>query len=348
MHLPRFLDRSANDLAIDLGTANTLVYSSRDGILLNEPSVVAIRHEGGPRGKKSVLAVGRAAHAMLGRAPDNIETIRPMRDGVIADFAVTEQMLKHLLARVLGRRMFHHSPRVVVCVPSGSSQVERRAIRESVLGAGARDVRLLEEPMAAALGAGLPVEAATGSMVVDIGGGTTEVGVIALGGMVHKCSVRQGGDKMDEAIIQFMRRRHGMLIGQPTAEHIKKTIGSALPDAQARALSVFGMDVAEGMPTSISIDGNAIHEALGETLGQITTAVKSALEQAPPELAADILAHGIVLTGGGGLLRQLDALLSRETGTRVQLADEPLTCVVRGCGMALAWLDRRQQMLAVD
>ncbi len=348
MRLPRFLDRHANDLAIDLGTANTLIYSPRDGVVLNEPSVVAIRHDGRPRNRKSVLAVGSEARAMLGRAPANIEVIRPMRDGVIADFTVTEQMLKHFIGKVLGQRLLRHRPRIVICVPCGSTQVERRAIRESALGAGARDVQLIEEPMAAALGAGLPVQEARGSMVVDIGGGTIEVGVISLGGMVHKCSARQGGDKLDDAIINFVRRRFGMLIGEPTAEHIKKTIGSAMHHAEPREMTVYGMNVAEGTPRSFTIKGNEVLEALSETLGQIVIAVKSALEQTPPELAADISDHGIVLTGGGAMLTSLGELLSNETGIHVRLADDPLSCVVRGCGMALASLDKWPRILSAE
>ena len=316
----------SSDMAIDLGTANTLIYVRGKGIVLDEPSVVAIRHEGGPHGKKIIQAVGQEAKQMLGRVPGNIEAIRPMKDGVIA--------------MVHPRNMLAPSPRIIVCVPCGSTQVERRAIRESALGAGASHVFLIEEPMAAAIGAGLAVSDASGSMVVDIGGGTTEVAVISLGGMVYKGSVRVGGDKFDEAIVNYIRRNYGMLIGEPTAELIKKEIGSAFPGSEVREIEVKGRNLAEGVPRSFTVSSNEILESLTDPLNQIVSAVKIALEQTPPELGADITDKGIALTGGGALLRDLDRLLQEETGLPVVVADDPLTCVVRGCGEALEHLEK--------
>src|SRR5215210_16553 len=313
----------STDLAIDLGTANTLIYVRGKGIVLDEPSVVAIRHEGGPNGKKTIQAVGAEAKAMLGKVPGNIEAIRPMKDGVIADFTVTEQMLKQFIKMVHPRSVLRPSPRIIICVPCGSTQVERRAIRESALGAGASDVYLIEEPMA-----------------VDIGGGTTEVGVISLGGMVYKGSVRVGGDKFDEAIINYIRRNYGMLIGEPTAESIKKSIGSAFPGSEVKEMEVKGRNLSEGVPRSFTISSNEILEALTDPLNQIVSSVKNALEQTPPELGADIADRGMMLTGGGALLRDLDRLLMEETGLPVLVADDPLTCVVRGCGMALERMDK--------
>jgi rod shape-determining protein MreB and related proteins len=329
-----------DDLAIDLGTANTLIYMRGKGIVLDEPSVVAIRQEGGPNGKKVIQEVGLAAKQMLGRTPGNITAIRPMKDGVIADFTVTEQMLKHFIRKVHHSRLFKPSPRIIICVPCGSTQVERRAIRESAIGAGASRVYLIEEPMAAAIGADLPVGEPTGSMVVDVGGGTTEVGVIALGGLVYQGSVRVGGDKFDEAIINYIRRNYGMLIGETTAEHIKQEIGSAFPGSEVREKEVKGRNLAEGIPRSFTITSNEILEALTDPLNSIVSAVKSALEQTPPELAADIAERGMVLTGGGALLRDIDRLLMEETGLPVVVADDPLTCVVRGSGMALEKMER--------
>ncbi len=325
----------SNDLAIDLGTANTLIYVRGKGIVLDEPSVVAIREDAGPNSKKSILAVGRDAKMMLGKTPSNIITIRPMKDGVIANFTVTEQMLKFFIKKVHDNKLFSPSPRIIVCVPCGSTQVERRAIRESAMGAGAGQVFLIEEPMAAAIGADMPVAEATGSMVVDVGGGTTEVGIISLGGMVYSGSVRVGGDKFDEAIINYIRRNYGMLIGDQTAEMVKKTIGSAFPGSEVREMEVKGRNLAEGIPRSFTISSNEILEALTEPLNQIVSAVKSALEQAPPELGADIAEKGMVLAGGGALLRDLDRLLMEETGLPVIVAEDPLTCVVRGSGKAL-------------
>ena len=336
------------DLAIDLGTANTLIYVRGKGIVLDEPSVVAIRQEGGPNGKKVIQEVGLAAKQMLGRTPGNITAIRPMKDGVIADFTVTEQMLKHFIRKVHQTRIFKPSPRIIICVPCGSTQVERRAIRESAIGAGASSVYLIEEPMAAAIGADLPVGEATGSMVVDIGGGTTEVGVISLGGLVYKGSVRVGGDKMDEAIINYIRRNYGMLIGETTAEQIKKEIGSAFPGSEVREKEVKGRNLAEGIPRSFTISSNEILEALTEPLNAIVSAVKSALEQTPPELAADIAEKGMVITGGGALLRDIDRLLMEETGLPVIVAESPLTCVVRGSGMALEKIERLGSIFTND
>ena len=338
----------SNDLAIDLGTANTLIYVRGKGIVLDEPSVVAIREDSGPNAKKSIQAVGKAAKMMLGKTPGNIVAIRPMKDGVIANFTVTEQMLKYFIKKVHDNKLFSPSPRIIICVPCGSTQVERRAIRESAIGAGAGQVFLIEEPMAAAIGADLPVAEATGSMVVDVGGGTTEVGVISLGGTVHKGSVRVGGDKFDEAIINYIRRNYGMLIGETTAENVKKTIGSAFPGSEVREMEVKGRNLAEGIPRSFTISSNEILEALTEPLNQIVSAVKSALEQTPPELGADIAEKGMVLTGGGALLRDLDRLLMEETGLPVIVAEDPLTCVVRGSGMALEKMEKLGSIFTDD
>lgn len=328
----------SNDLSIDLGTANTLIYVREQGIVLNEPSVVAIRQEraGGP---KSVAAVGHAAKQMLGRTPGNIRAIRPMKDGVIADFYVTEKMLQHFIKQVHSNNLFRPSPRVLVCVPCGATQVEKRAIKESAESAGAREVYLIEEPMAAAIGAGLPVSEATGSMVVDIGGGTTEVAIISLNGVVYSSSVRIGGDKFDEAIINYVRRNYGSLIGEATAERIKHGIGSAYPGEEVSEVEVRGRNLAEGVPRSFNLNSNEILEALQEPLTGIVSAVMVALEQSPPELASDISERGMVLTGGGALLKDLDRLLMEETGIPVVIADEPLTCVARGGGKALEMID---------
>ncbi|MGH8777616.1 rod shape-determining protein [Paraburkholderia sp.] len=330
----------SNDLAIDLGTSNTLIYKRGSGIVLDEPSVVSLRREGGPNGKTTILAVGKEAKKMLGKVPGNIEAIRPMKDGVIADFHLTEQMIKQFIRMVHEARLLAPSPRIVICVPCGSTQVERRAIREAAHSAGASQVYLIEEPMAAATGAGLPVSEATGSMVVDIGGGTTEVGVISLGGLVYKGSVRVGGDRFDEAIVNYIRRNYGMLIGEQTAEAIKKGIGSAFPGSEIREMEVKGRNMSEGIPRSFTISSNEILEALTDPLNQIVSAVKIALEQTPPELGADIAGRGMMLTGGGALLRNLDHLLAEETGLPVLVAEDPLTCVVRGSGIALEHLDR--------
>src|SRR5574343_820109 len=338
----------SNDLAIDLGTANTLIYARGKGIVLDEPSVVAIRLEGGPNGKKVLLAVGSDAKSMLGRAPANIQTIRPMKDGVIADFTITEQMLKFFIRKVHESRWFSPSPRIIICVPVGSTQVERRAIKESAERAGAKQVFLIEEPMAAAIGADMPVAEATGSMVVDIGGGTTEVGVISLGGIVYSTSVRVGGDKFDEAIINYIRGNYGMLIGDTTAENIKKQIGTAYPGIEVLEMEVKGRNLAEGIPRTFTVTSNEILEALSEPTNQIVTAVKQALEQTPPELGADIAERGLILTGGGALLRDLDRLLREETGLPVMVAEDPLTCVVRGCGIALEKMDKLGNVFASE
>lgn len=327
----------SSDLSIDLGTANTLIYVKGKGIVLNEPSVVALRQE--PGGAKRVVAVGMEAKLMLGRTPGNITAIRPLKDGVIADFFVTEKMLQHFIHKVHGTRFLRPSPRVLVCVPCGSTQVERRAIRESALGAGAREVYLIEEPMAAAIGAGLPVGEARGSMVVDIGGGTTEVAIISLNGIVYSASVRIGGDRFDEAIVNYIRRNYGSLIGETTAEKIKQEIGCAFPSTDVREVEVRGRNLAEGVPRSFTLNSNEVLEALQEPLSGIVGAVRAALEKAPPELASDIGKQGMVLTGGGALLRDLDRLLMEETGLPVIVAEDPLTCVARGGGRALELAD---------
>ena len=335
-----FRNYFSNDLAIDLGTANTLIYMRGKGIVLNEPSVVAIRQEGGPNGKTTIPAVGHSAKQMLGRVPGNIQAIRPMKDGVIANFTVTEQMLKQFIRMVKPNKLFAPNPRIIICVPCGSTQVERRAIKESAEAAGASEVFLIEEPMAAAIGAGLPVSEAAGSLVIDIGGGTTEVGVISLGGMVYSGSVRVGGDKFDQAIVSYVRRNFGMLIGEPTAELIKMEIGSAFPSSEAKEIEVKGRNLSEGVPRTFTIHSNEVLEALTEPLNQIVGAVKTALEKTPPELGADIAERGMMLTGGGALLRDLDQLLQEQTGLPVHIAEEPLNCVVKGCGIALENIDR--------
>ena len=329
----------SNDISIDLGTANTLIYVRDQGIVLNEPSVVAIRQDRGPGGPRAVAAVGNDAKMMLGRTPGNIVTVRPMKDGVIADFTMTEAMLQHFIKQVHKSRFLRPSPRVLVCVPCGSTQVERRAIKESAEGAGARDVFLIEEPMAAAIGAGIPVHEARGSMVLDIGGGTSEVAVMSLNGIVYSQSVRIGGDRFDEAIINYVRRSNGTLIGEPTAERIKIEIGCAYPQHEVREMEVSGRNLAEGVPRMFSINSNDVLEALREPLHGIVAAVKAALEQTPPELCSDVHERGIVLTGGGALLRDLDKLISEETGLYVQVAEDPLTCVARGGGRALELID---------
>ncbi|HET7370508.1 MAG TPA: rod shape-determining protein [Gammaproteobacteria bacterium] len=328
----------SNDLSIDLGTANTLIYVRGRGIILDEPSVVAIREEPG-RGGRSIEAVGAEAKAMLGRTPGNIMAMRPLKDGVIADFTVTEQMLKYVIKKAHGTRYFRPSPRVLVCVPYGSTQVERRAIKESATGAGARRVYLIEEPMAAAIGAGMPVNEARGSMVLDIGGGTSEVAVISLNGIVYAASVRIGGDRFDEAIVNYVRRNYGTLIGEATAERIKHEIGSAYPGKEVKELEIKGRNLSEGVPRSFVLNSNEILEALQEPLAGIVGAVKTALEQTPPELGADVAERGIVLTGGGALLLDMDRLIMEETGLPVLVADDPLTCVARGGGRVLELID---------
>jgi len=330
----------SNDLSIDLGTANTLIYVPGQGIVLNEPSVVAIK-EDKLRGQKTIAAVGIEAKNMLGRTPGNITAIRPLKDGVIADFAVTERMLRYFIKKVHENKILRPSPRILICVPCGSTQVERRAIRESAAMAGAREVYLIEEPMSAAVGAGLPVDTAHGSMVLDIGGGTSEVAVISLNGIVYSASVRIGGDRFDDAIISYVRRNYGTLIGEATAEKIKHEIGAAYPGSEVREMQVTGRNLAEGVPRSFSLNSNEILEALQEPLSGIVSAVKVALEQTPPELGADVASRGIVLTGGGALLEDIDRLIAEETGLPVFIADDPLTCVARGGGMVLEMLDKR-------
>ena len=322
----------STDFAIDLGTANTLIVSQGE-IVLDEPSVVAISKDA--NAQETVVAVGSDAKRMLGRTPGHIVATRPLQDGVIADFHVTEKMLQHFVRKVHRPRFLRPSPRVLVCVPCGSTQVERRAIRESALGAGAREVYLIEEPMAAAIGAGMPVEEASGSMVVDIGGGTTEVAIISLNGVVYAESVRIGGDRFDEAIISYVRRNYGSLIGEATAERIKHTIGTAFPSADVKEIEVRGRNLAEGVPRSFTLNSNEILEAIQEPLSGIVGAVRRALEQAPPELASDIAERGMVLTGGGALLHDIDRLLMEETGLPVVIAENPLTCVAHGGGRAL-------------
>ncbi len=332
----------SNDLSIDLGTANTLIFVRGQGIVLNEPSVVAVRMERGPGGPQSVAAVGAEAKQMLGRTPGNIRTTRPLKDGVIADFNMTEQMLQHFIKKVHAARFLRPSPRVLVCVPCSSTQVERRAIKESAEGAGAREVYLIEEPMAAAIGAGIPIHEARGSMVLDIGGGTTEVAVLSLNGIVYSNSVRLGGDHFDESIINYVRRSYGTLIGESTAERIKMEIGCAYAQDVQSEIQVSGRNLAEGVPKMITLNSNEVLEALSEALASIVGAVKVALEQTPPELCADVAETGIVLTGGGALLKGLDQLLSEETGLPVIIADDPLTCVARGGGRALEMMDENR------
>jgi len=323
----------STDLSIDLGTANTLIYVKDRGIVLNEPSVVAIRTL--PNGQKSVVAVGKAAKRMLGRTPGNITAIRPLKDGVIADFQVTEKMLQEFIRSVHESRIIAPSPRVLICVPCKSTQVEKRAIKESALSAGAREVYLIDEPMAAAIGAGLPVEDAAGSMVVDIGGGTTEIAIISLGGIVYADSIRVGGDRFDEAIVSFVKRQYGSAIGDSTAERVKHEIACAFSLPEIREIDVRGRNLAAGVPRSFVLNSEEVLEALQEPLNAIVSAVKGALELCPAELASDISERGIVLTGGGALLRGMDKLLSEETGLPVIVAEDPLTCVARGGGRAL-------------
>ncbi len=327
----------SNDLAIDLGTANTLVYLKGKGIVVSEPSVVAVQKD--VIGQKKVLAVGKDAKKMLGRTPGSIVAIRPMKDGVIADFDITEEMLRYFIQKVHNRKTLVR-PRIVICVPSGITQVEKRAVKESAESAGAREVYLIEEPMAAAIGAGLPITEASGNMIVDIGGGTTEVAVISLAGIVYAKSVRVGGDKLDEALVQYMKRKYNLLIGERTAEQIKIEIGSAYPESgEERTMEVKGRDLVSGIPKTMTIDGTEIREALSETVNAIVEAVRIALERTPPELAADIVDKGIVLAGGGAMLRNLDLLLREETGLPVVIAEDPLSCVVLGSGKVLDELD---------
>ncbi len=335
--LKQFRGAFSNDLSIELGTANTLIYMRGHGIVLDEPSVVAIRHH---NDRKMVEAVGHEAKRMLGRTPGNITAIRPLKDGVIADFQVTEKMLQYFIKKVHESNWLQPSPRVLISVPCLSTEVEKRAIRESAMGAGAREVRLIEEPMAAAIGAGLNVSDAHGSMVVDIGGGTTEIAVISLNGIVYSNSVRVGGDRFDEAIVNYVRRHYGSIIGYATAERIKLELGCAFPGSELREIDVRGRNLAEGVPRSFTLNSDEILEALKEPLAGIVQVVKSALEQAPPELAADIADSGVVLTGGGALLRGIDELLSDATGVPVLVAEQPLFCVAMGGGRAMELMDK--------
>jgi len=343
MFLNRILGWFSNDLAIDLGTANTLVYVRGKGIVLCEPSVVAVKRD--ERGVNRVVAVGREAKMMLGKTPGNIQAIRPMKDGVIADFEVTEAMLRHFIRKVHNRRSLAR-PRIIVCIPSGVTQVERRAVRESAESAGAREVYLIEEPMAAAIGAGLPITEPVCNMVVDIGGGTTEVAVISLAGIVYSRSVRVGGDKMDLAILQHIKRQYNLLIGERTAESIKTTIGNAYPIGEPETMAIKGRDLVSGIPKTVEINSDEIRESVQEQTDAIVETVKIALEQTPPELAADIVDRGIVLTGGGALLKNLDHLLRLETGLPIMLVDDPLTTVVLGSGKALEEIDVLKGVLA--
>ncbi len=335
MIVNRILALMSNDLAIDLGTAFTLVYAKGRGIVANEPSVVAIRDTGGNR---KILAVGNEAKRMLGRTPANIIAIRPIKDGVIADFDITEAMLKYFIQKVHQRKSFIR-PRVIISVPSGITPVEKRAVKESAESAGVREVYLIEEPMAAAIGSGLPVSEPVGSMVVDIGGGTTEVAVISLSGIVYSQSIRTAGDKMDDDIVQYVKRKYNLLIGERTAELIKSTIGNAYPENEIQTVDVKGRDMVKGVPQTIEISSEEIREAIAESINTIVDAVKIGLERTPPELASDIVDKGIVLVGGGALLKNLDKLLKEETGLPIIVAEEPLTAVVTGSGKALDEID---------
>jgi rod shape-determining protein MreB and related proteins len=343
LFIDSILGAFSSDLAIDLGTANTLVYVKGKGIVLSEPSVVAVRVDA--QGKDRVLAVGAEAKKMLGRTPGNIVATRPLQDGVIADFDVTEAMLSHFIRKVHNRRKLVR-PRIIIAVPSGITQVEKRAVRESAESAGARDVFLIEEPMAAAIGAGLPITEPTCNMVVDIGGGTTEVAVISLAGIVYSRSIRVAGDKMDRAIMQYVKRKYNLLIGERTAEIIKTTIGNAYPDPQnIETIEVKGRDLVSGIPKILAIDSEEIRVAISEQIEAIVETVKIALEQTPPELSADIVDRGIILTGGGALLKNLDRLLKEETGLPITIADDPLTTVALGCGKALDSIEILKQIM---
>ena len=328
----KFFSLFSNDLAIDLGTANTLVVAKDRGIVINEPSVVAVHRNS--RGQTKILAVGHEAKDMLGRTPGSITAIRPMRDGVIADFEVTQEMLRHFIKKA-NREHSLFRPRIIICIPFGITQVEKRAVKESAQMAGAREVFLIEEPMAAAIGAGLPIMEPSGNMIVDIGGGTTEVAVISLGGIVYSKSVRVAGDKFDEAILNYIKRKYSLLIGERTAEQIKIAIGNAYPFEEERVYEVKGRDLISGAPKTIEVNSEEIRDALADPVSAVADAIKIALERTPPELAADIVDNGIILAGGGSLLANLDILIKEKTGLPVALAEDPLTCVVRGSGKVL-------------
>jgi rod shape-determining protein MreB len=342
----KVLDWFSNDLAIDLGTANTLVYAKDRGIIVNEPSIVAVHM--GFRGEQKVLKVGKEAKEMLGRTPGSIKAIRPMKDGVIADFDVTQAMLKHFIQKSLyGSKLI--KPRIIICIPFGITEVEKRAVKESAEQAGAREVYLIEEPMAAAIGAGLPITDPSGNMIVDIGGGTTEVAIISLGGIVYSKSVRVAGDKFDEAIVNYIKKKYSLLIGERTAEMIKTSIGNAYPfDDEVKTYEVKGRDLIAGAPKTIEVTSDEIREALADPISEVVEAIKISLEKTPPELAADIVDNGIILAGGGSLLANLDILIKEKTGLPVAIAEDPLTCVVRGCGMALESMTLLRQVTTLS
>jgi len=338
-----FFGLFSNDLAIDLGTANTLIYVKGQGVVCNEPSVVAVQNDGST-GRRRVVAVGAEAKSMLGRTPESITAIRPLKDGVIADFEITEEMLRRLIRKVHNRRALVR-PRIIICVPHGITEVEKRAVRESAESAGAREVYLIEEPMAAAIGAGLPITEACGSMILDIGGGTAEIAIISLKGIVFSRSIRVGGDKMDEAISNYVKRRYNVLIGERTAEQIKIAVGSAVPTGENLSVEVRGRDLVQGVPKSIVVTEEEVRDALIEPLNQILEVIRISLEKTPPELSADIVERGITLTGGGALLRNLDRLISRETGLPVVLVDDPISAVVIGSGAVLDQLDQLKDVI---
>ncbi len=342
----KFVDWFSNDLAIDLGTANCLIYAKDRGIIVNEPSVVAVHQNF--RGQQKVLAVGKEAKDMLGRTPGSIKAIRPMKDGVIADFEVTQNMLRYFIQKALnGSKLV--KPRIIICIPYGITQVEKRVVKESAEQAGAREVFLIEEPMAAAIGAGLPITDPSGNMIVDIGGGTTEVAVISLGGIVFSRSVRVAGDKFDEAITNYIKKKYSLLIGERTAEAIKMSIGNAYPfDDEVKSYEVKGRDLIAGAPKTIEVSSDEIREALSDPISEVIEAIKITLEKTPPELAADIVDNGIILAGGGALLANLDVLIKEKTGLPVALAEDPLTCVVRGCGMALESISLLRQVTTLS
>jgi rod shape-determining protein MreB and related proteins len=331
----------ANEIAVDLGTANTLIYVKGEGIVLNEPSVVAIEKSSG-----RIKGIGLEAKRMLGRTPEGILAVRPLKDGVIADFDVTEKMLRYFLKTIIDKHVFRVKPKVIVAVPSGITEVERRAVRDSAETAGAKQVLMVAEPMAAAIGVGLPVETPTGNMVIDIGGGTTEIAVIALSGLVSDTSIRVGGDELDQAIVMFMRKNYNLLVGEPTAEQIKMKVGSAFPLAEEREMEVKGRDLVSGIPKTVRVHSSEVRDAVQEPVQQIVDAVRRALEITPPELASDIVDKGIVMTGGGALIRGLDQLISQETGLTIHVDEDPLTCVVRGCGRILDDFEKYRGVLS--